>query len=87
MKNVVGRFLVRKDGILGLFVPISSSLVPGIYEIREVMGEYIIVRIGEPAMRPERLNALSLDGLYYERAHTMMTNHELQLCAEALLNG
>ena len=73
----VGRIVVRKGKTPGLFIPFPAGLEPGVWEVREVLGELTLVRIGTPAMRDARLQALGLDELYGERYSSLMTQEEL----------
>jgi hypothetical protein len=77
MLNILGRLLVRKDRIAGLFLPMPNGLAPGIYEIRELMGEYHLKLIGQSCMQEPRLNGLELNGLMSE-PHCIMTTEELR---------
>lgn len=62
---VLGRLLVRKGKTAGLFIPfdVPGQLPSGIYEIREVLGELIVARIGDPAMPDARYQGSSVEDL------------------------
>lgn len=79
--KVVGRFLVRDEGLCSLFIPFRGhGLKPGIYEIREHLldeGHYITY-IGEPCMSSKRIQALNLCELHDHRSSAMMTEEELK---------
>ncbi len=74
--KIIGRLLVRKDRIAGVFIPFSN-ISPGLYEIREILGELTITFIGENASE-ERLSALSLDEVFAERENHFFTEKELR---------
>ncbi len=78
--KIIGRLVARKGKTAGLFLPIEG-LDQGIYEIREIMGEMSIVRIGMPDLKLARFNGLSLEGLMATRPSCCMTQEELTAAA------
>ncbi len=61
--QVLGRILARGD-IKGVYAPFSSSTekLDGIYEIREILGELTIVRIGDSSH--PHVSSLDLQGVH-----------------------
>ncbi len=57
-------------------------LPAGIYEVRDVLQELQIKRIGNSAMDPNRLQALDLMDIFLERDTAMMTQEELDAIAQ-----
>lgn len=77
MVKKLARICVREGQVCGLFIPLKdNNLKQGVYEIREILGELIVVRIGDPIMSLERYNGLSLENLYDERSQTAITKEE-----------
>jgi len=75
--KTLGRILVRSDNITGLFIPFGdNSMEPGIYELREVMGEKVIVRIGYPATPMGRLSTINLDEVLDDTLGAILTRDE-----------
>lgn len=77
----IGRICVRSENVCGLFIPFNSDTSPlksGIYEIREVLGELIIVSIGKPATSEAMYESLSLEEMVEELPYSAMTKEEIQ---------
>lgn len=77
--NIIGRLLIRKDKIAGLYIPFDTNFEAGLYDVREIMGEIQIVFKGIPAMNPGRLNGLSCDQLI-QYPESLMTEEEVITC-------
>lgn len=57
--KILGRILARKGKTVGVFIPFQTdALENGIWELREILGEIQIVRIGKPALPDARYQAL-----------------------------
>ncbi len=82
MISTKGRIISRGGKIAGLFLPAGTGLPLGIFEIREVMGELTIVKIGKPYTEPKRFQALDLNGLMADRPSSVMTQKELEDCGQ-----
>ncbi len=76
MFSTLGR-IVSRGKVCGLFIPMDKGLPEGIWEIRSIMGELTLVKIGQPAMENKRLHGLDLEGLFSERPLCAMTQEEL----------
>lgn len=76
MIKEIGR-IVSRGKIAGLFIPFGEGLPNGIYQIRDIMGELSIVRVGDAAMPEGRFTGVDLDGLFLERPNCCMTQEEL----------
>jgi hypothetical protein len=70
--------IVSRGKITGLFIPVGEGLPQGVYEVREILGELQIVRVGDAAMPEARFTSLGLDELFAERFSAAMTTQELQ---------
>ncbi len=79
MMQTVGRLLVRKDKIAGIFIPIGGNLQAGLYDVQEVMGEIQIRYVGNPVLAEGALNGLDLNGLMDRRPEPFMTSSEYAL--------
>lgn len=76
MMKILGRIVSRGPKVEGLFMPMEG-LQEGIFELREIMGECILVDIGSPAMKREKFMGIDLEGLLNERPLCCMTREEL----------
>jgi hypothetical protein len=76
--KVVGRIIARGEGIVGLFIPVQSDMY-GIYEVREIMDELTVTRIGDPATPRARFTGLDLEGLLNDRPNSVATKNEIGL--------
>ena len=77
--KTLGRILVRKDKICGLFVPFrDSTLKEGIYSVDEFLDEILLRYVGIPHMHEDRLNGLDVSELHDELCLCMMTTEELE---------
>jgi len=81
MMRPVGRILVRKGKIAGLFLPIDGSLEEGLYEVSNVLGEITIKRIGNSAMHEARLNGIDVGEVFAERHESCITETEKKMSA------
>lgn len=77
MKHV-GRLLVRKGKIAGLFIPVQEGMKEGIYNVVEIMGEIQVRFVGPSAMPEPRLNGIDILGVFNERGSTMLTPDEIE---------
>ncbi len=76
--NLLGRLIVRKDKIAGLYIPfVPNGLESGIYNVEEILGEITIKRIGTPAMESVLYDSLDLNELYAKRGGAGMTEGEI----------
>jgi hypothetical protein len=48
----------------------------GVYEIREILGELQVIRLGDPAMDKPRLTGLDLEGVFAEIGSAALTEAE-----------
>jgi hypothetical protein len=74
----LGRIIVREKKLIGLFFPLGDGLEEGIYEIREILDELVVVRIGKSAMNSRFLNAYDLNGLEMRKWDVALTAEELK---------
>ena len=77
MFKPIARIVARGGNICGLLLPLENCELDGIYEIRDVMGELTIIRVGDPAMPESRFTALGLEELLNERPYCSMTQDEI----------
>ncbi len=84
MFKPVGRIVSRGE-IGGLFIPFKEGLPYGIYEVRDVLGELLLTRIGDSAMTQLQLESRDIDGLFHARPECCMTVEELQQVADKRL--
>lgn len=77
MIETVGRIVVRKNKVAGLFVPFTSKaqLRPGIYDVVKIMDEPTLVYRGEIAMA-DKADALNLPDLL-DYPECLLTQKEL----------
>lgn len=80
MINKIGRILARKNTTAGLFIPMGKGLPNGVWEIREIMGEYVLKKVGLPDMKDKQYQALDLEGLHNNIPNSCMTRKELKEC-------
>lgn len=74
--KILGRIIVRSGKIAGLYIPISNELNPGIYEIKDILGELIINKLDNTEIMQDRIDALSLEDLFDRRAECGLTQKE-----------
>lgn len=83
----VARLVARGD-VVGIIIPMKpagDSLLDGLYDIVEVMGELVICKVGPSYMQsehPERYTAIDLSELLEFRAETALTFEEYGKCNE-----
>lgn len=80
---MVGRIIVREPKVAGLFFPMRTGLTQGVYEVRNILGEITIVRLGDSAMDNARLNGLGLSELFDERDISALTREEFKFITES----
>jgi hypothetical protein len=76
----LGRVVSRGRVTAGLWLPLGTGLPEGLFEVRQIMGELVIVSVGPSAMQAdssERYTGLSLSGVFNERPYCCMTHEEL----------
>lgn len=84
MCRIVARILVRDGNQAGLFIPMSGhTLKAGLYNLREILGEYDLVYVGDPAMDKKQIEGFSPDGLLMSRESALMTEAERAFLANA----
>lgn len=83
----VARLVARGD-VVGIIIPMKpagDSLLNGLYDIVEVMGELVIRKAGQSDMQskhPERYTAVDLTELLEFRDETSLTTEEYSKCNE-----
>ena len=77
--RVVGRISARGPKLAGLFIPVGSTALEGIYEVVEIMGELQVRRLGDAAMPTERLKAVSVETMLSEKPSSIMTESEVEI--------
>ena len=81
MFKVVGRIIARGE-IVGLFIPMEDHELYGIYEVRQIMDELTIAKVGLPAMTDGRFTGIGLNDLMADRPYSVMTEQELASVTE-----
>lgn len=75
--KTLARLLVRPGQEIGVLVPMKNhGLKPGLYDLREVLGEHMLVWKGEPYADWSLIAGLSPSGICNDRSRTLMTTDE-----------
>ena len=75
--KTIARILIRNENEAGLFIPMSNhGLKPGLYNLREFLGEHELVYVGSPAMDSKHMSGLSPDDILASRESALMTEAE-----------
>lgn len=79
----LGRLLVRRGKVAGLFIPFGATgLASGLYEIREVIGELTVVRVGNPAMPDPMYQGVDVLSLVQNPEAAMTAAEYAEVCKQ-----
>jgi hypothetical protein len=66
--NTVGRIVVR-EGCAGVFLPVGDNLPSGLYEVKELLGEYHLIHLGKSLMEINNPNGYKNYDIKYLMDH------------------
>lgn len=76
MVKILGRLVARENSV-GIYIPFNGNNLDGLYEVKEVEGEIVITKIGDPALSSKKFYNLDANGIFKNRPESCMTKEEL----------